>query len=387
MGFAQSGPRGGRALPVSLVTVMGLLVAGLVLSFLSWKRSEVRVEEVLHRRMEMEIDERRLELKRRAGTGSESGAPARAAAAEEARSYGYDVSWPITEAFALDADHERCAEEARAGRCGGAYAKQNCPGACGNVFERSYASFIGGCISAYSRALCTANDNARIRMNQRQPHHQNYFTETGFHKTRVPAELWKDIERFWRESPRKPTREKWPAANIFTNHWAAPSEMVNLEDHRQDAPGVRGMELKTRIWHDVKPILEEWTGRPLQRTSLYGIRVYPNGAILAPHCDRLPLVSSAIINVAQDVEEPWPLEIYDHAGRAYNVTMEPGDMVLYESHVCVHGRPFPMKGKFYANIFVHFEPKDHSNQLRGGDREGHLLPAAPDSAGHEAVDH
>ena len=115
--------------------------------------------------------------------------------------------------------------------------------------------------------------------------------------------------------------------------------------------------------------------------------MYPNGAILAPHCDRLPLVSSAIINVAQDVEEPWPLEIYDHAGRAYNVTMEPGDMVLYESHVCVHGRPFPMKGKFYANIFVHFEPKDHSNQLRGGEREGHLLPAAPDSAGHEAVDH
>ena len=46
----------------------------------------------------------------------------------------------------------------------------------------------------------------------------------------------------------------------------------------------------------------------------YGIRVYKEGSILAPHVDRLPLVSSAIINVAQDVDEPWPLEVYGHDG-------------------------------------------------------------------------
>jgi prolyl 4-hydroxylase len=36
--------------------------------------------------------------------------------------------------------------------------------------------------------------------------------------------------------------------------------------------------------------------------------------------------------------------------------MEPGDMVLYESHSIIHGRPFPLKGRFFANIFIHFEP-------------------------------
>ena len=72
--------------------------------------------------------------------------------------------------------------------------------------------------------------------------------------------------------------------------------------------------------------------------------------------DRFPLVTSAIINVDQDVDEPWPLEVYGHDGMATNVTMEPGDMVLYESHSVVHGRPFPLNGKFYANVFVHFEP-------------------------------
>jgi len=28
----------------------------------------------------------------------------------------------------------------------------------------------------------------------------------------------------------------------------------------------------------------------------------------------------AIINVAQDVDEPWPLEVYGHDGKATNVS-------------------------------------------------------------------
>lgn len=39
--------------------------------------------------------------------------------------------------------------------------------------------------------------------------------------------------------------------------------------------------MKERIWAGVKPILEEWTGKQLVPTSLYGIRVYQDGAILA----------------------------------------------------------------------------------------------------------
>ena len=64
--------------------------------------------------------------------------------------------------------------------------------------------------------------------------------------------------------------------------------------------------------------------------------------------DRLPLVSSAIIQVAQDVDEPWPVEVIGHDGKAYNITMEPGDMVLYESHTILHGRPYPLSGQFYV---------------------------------------
>ena len=38
-----------------------------------------------------------------------------------------------------------------------------------------------------------------------------------------------------------------------------------------------------------------------------------------------------------------------------NITMRPFDMVFYESHSLIHGRPFPLKGRYYANIFIHFE--------------------------------
>ena len=95
--------------------------------------------------------------------------------------------------------------------------------------------------------------------------------------------------------------------------------------------------IKQALWDAAKETIQEWTGEELTQCSLYGIRVYTEGSVLSSHVDRLPLVSSAIVNVAQDVDEPWPLEVIGHDGRAHNVTMEPGDMVLYESHSIIHG--------------------------------------------------
>jgi prolyl 4-hydroxylase len=141
--------------------------------------------------------------------------------------------------------------------------------------------------------------------------------------------------------------------NVYTNNWAAPTYMVSVENNKLRGGGA---SFKNQIWEAARPTIEEWTGMKLQPSSLYGVRVYTEGAILSPHVDRLPLVSSCIINVDQDVDEPWLLEVYDRHDRAVNVTMEPGDMVLYESGSLLHGRPFALKGRFYANVFIHFEP-------------------------------
>jgi hypothetical protein len=78
-------------------------------------------------------------------------------------------------------------------------------------------------------------------------------------------------------------------------------------------------------------------------------------------------VSSCIIQVAQDIDERWPVEVFGHDGVAYNITMTPGDMVLYESHSILHGRPYPLVGRYYANIFVHFIPVNHE-ELNSNDQ-------------------
>ena len=98
-----------------------------------------------------------------------------------------------------------------------------------------------------------------------------------------------------------------------------PSYMLSVENRELKGGGA---ELKSMIWDAAVDSVREWTGQDLTTSSLYGIRVYKEGAVLAPHVDRLPLVSSAIINVAQDVDEPWPLEVYTHDGIARNITME-----------------------------------------------------------------
>ena len=134
--------------------------------------------------------------------------------------------------------------------------------------------------------------------------------------------MMKELNKFWNrrfKSISNINNETWSKGNTYTNHWSSPTKMISIAN-----------PLRKTIWDASKEVLEEWVGVELSQTSLYGTRVYTEGSVLAPHVDRNPLVISGIINVAQDVDEPWPIEVYAHDGKAYNITMEPGDMVLYE---------------------------------------------------------
>lgn len=237
------------------------------------------------------------------------------------------------------------------------------------IGHKRYADMMRGCYTKFSPRECDATERARMEMNKDQPSSQHNYTDIGFKKMKAPAAAWEPLINFFEANKDKEKLENWPRGNTYVNSWDSPTYMVSFED--QQLRG--GMNVKNQIWAGVKPILEEWTGHKLEPTSLYGIRVYKDGAMLSTHVDRLPLVSSCIIQVAQDIDEPWPIEVYDHAGKAYNVTMQPGEMVLYESHTVLHGRPFPMKGRLYANVFVHFQPVDH-DLMNQRDVEEHNKP-------------
>lgn len=272
----------------------------------------------------------------------------------ESTSYGVDVSFPIHSQNVAPIEENPLGNRAAA-----------------------YEEFIKGCRKYYGRksARCDQTEKDRIAMSLRQPQSMQNYTDTGFLKIRAPEKLRKLLTDYWEANKHNMKKESWPAGNTYTNHWAAPTYMVSIED-----TGLRGggQSLKKDVWEAARETIEEWTGMELIPTSQYGIRVYTEGAILSPHVDRMPLVSSAIVNVAQDVDEDWPLEVYGRDGNAVNVTMHPGDMVLYESHSLLHGRVFPLKGRYYANIFIHFEPtgeilsqKERNEHYQHANRHGH----------------
>jgi prolyl 4-hydroxylase len=188
------------------------------------------------------------------------------------------------------------------------------------------------------------------------------YTHAGFAKVQTPTAIQALLQSFWETNHMETNsrQEVWDSSNTYVNHWEAPTSMLDISRDDPNIPNPLSHQDRWDLVKGVQSILEAWTKSPLVLTSLYGIRVYHEGSILAPHVDRLPLVSSAIINIAQDVDDPWILEVIGHNGKAHNLTMQPGEMVLYESHSVIHGRPFPLKGRYYANLFVHFEPLGHT---------------------------
>eukprot|EP00546_Thalassionema_frauenfeldii_P006648 CAMPEP_0178913224 /NCGR_PEP_ID=MMETSP0786-20121207/10722_1 /TAXON_ID=186022 /ORGANISM="Thalassionema frauenfeldii, Strain CCMP 1798" /LENGTH=448 /DNA_ID=CAMNT_0020585939 /DNA_START=71 /DNA_END=1417 /DNA_ORIENTATION=- len=241
--------------------------------------------------------------------------------------YGHDVSWAI--------DH-------------------NDRIAWGHVNDL-YQDFMAECRAAAGTKdaswKCDSGETDRLKMNRHQPRAMRNYTRNGFQKIKAPEEMFGLITEFW-EKNRHLNETEWHTVNTYHNMWSAPPTMVNIQFEKHGG----GQEIKQKVWEAGRQTLEDWTGMHLSPCSIWGIRIYGNNSILTTHVDRNPLVTSAIINVAQDVDEPWPLEVWGHDGIPYNITMEPGDMVLYESHSVLHGRPFPMKGRYFANIFVHFEP-------------------------------
>lgn len=234
--------------------------------------------------------------------------------------------------------------------------------------QKDYDDFLEGCHKQYPKykQACDSTERDRVEMSIRQPASMQNYTDIGFKKIRAPEAMFNMLKKFWEENKDKKTNENWPKGNTYTNHWLAPTYMVSVENTKLRGGG---SVLKQMIWDAARDTIQEWTGEELTQCSLYGIRVYTEGAILATHVDRMPLISSAIVNVDQDVDEPWPIEVIGHDGRAHNVTMEPGDMVLYESHSILHGRPFPLKGRFFANVFIHFEPTGHTLRHTGEDHD------------------
>lgn len=206
-------------------------------------------------------------------------------------------------------------------------------------------------MAAHKAAVVGRVENERRRnfLNREQPKVVPTFTKVGFAKTVVPDELWTKVLEFWNENRHHTVNENWDLGNSYVNHWEIAPSMCYMPER-----------LKLDVFRVLQPQIEEWAGGvAVEPTACYGIRLYHRGAKLENHVDRLDTHAlSAIINVDQQVEQDWPLEIYDHDDVLHHVFLKPRDMLFYESASRIHGRPSPFNGTFYANFFVHFRPRD-----------------------------
>jgi prolyl 4-hydroxylase len=150
--------------------------------------------------------------------------------------------------------------------------KKECP-----YFYEVYNKMMVGCFKLYSKRECEANEADRLKMNLAQPPTQHNYTTVGFKFGKVPQQIWDPLLKFYNQYKDKMKEEKWYRGSTVVNSWESKSYMISFED-----PELKGgLALKQQIWNAMKPVIEEWVGHKLEPTSLYGVRVYTEGAVLA----------------------------------------------------------------------------------------------------------
>ena len=222
--------------------------------------------------------------------------------------YGLDVSFPIHHSRVSD-NYEYLPHNLDPGAHYRHHAAQTQPARYNGMplqplgdRHTAYLHHLEGCRRAYIPSAgsfsCDQFEFDRMLMNRRQPQSMVNLTTSGFQTIRAPLHLKVLIDDFWNTNADKQGQEKqevWQSGNSYINHWSSPTTLISVDD-----TGLRGSgaKLKEHIWAAASATMEEWTNQEVQPCSLYGIRVYKEGAVMLPHVDRLPLVASAVISVA-----------------------------------------------------------------------------------------
>jgi prolyl 4-hydroxylase len=173
------------------------------------------------------------------------------------------------------------------------------------------------------------------------------FLGKGFKKVRLDTMVYSRLMHHFRSNIHKFVSEREEGFIKTENPRAYPSLIYQDENFNQ------------KLLDDLHGAHEAWSGLRLRKAACYGIRVYQPRSYLYTHLDRgRTHVVSSTMCVDHRLNSPWPLYIEDDRGRGHEVSIEPGEMVFFEGARLRHGRPYPLDGEYYANIFLHYTPLD-----------------------------
>lgn len=116
-------------------------------------------------------------------------------------------------------------------------------------------------------------------------------------------------------------------------------------------PNVYGDAQLDALLQDIKPLIEAHTALELHPTYSFA-RIYKKGDILEPHRDRSACEISISLNLGQEPDTPWALNIGDE-NAPFAALLRPGDALLYRGPELTHWRD-AYEGDRLFQVFLHY---------------------------------
>jgi len=183
------------------------------------------------------------------------------------------------------------------------------------------------------------------------------LTEKGFKIVKCPKDTWSLIQDAYKKLKPLEKEEHFEGKDYYIKGGG-----TSLMDFGQ-IPDIRA-----KIHNDLLKPHQDWCGKEIEPSYLYGIRSYKRGATLKIHTDTVTTHHIAsIIIVDKDLRcgcqnkefgNDWALDFQTHDGKFNKIYAEVGDMIMYESAICEHGRLQPFEGTYFNNCFVHYKFKE-----------------------------
>ena len=180
------------------------------------------------------------------------------------------------------------------------------------------------------------------------------FTPDGFKVVKCPKETWDLIQSNYEILKNTKMEEIFAGKKDFIRGEGITSEIMSMDIFPDSIK---------QIHANLKSLHEEFCGTSLESTFIYGIRSYLNGATLVNHKDRIETHHiSSILIVDKDLngKPDWPLDIQDHKGKWHKIYAQVGDLIMYESAKCEHGRTEQFQGNWFRNLFIHYKLVDYN---------------------------
>jgi hypothetical protein len=160
------------------------------------------------------------------------------------------------------------------------------------------------------------------------------FTEYGFGLTRAPDELASLVKK------------------------SVHNLLLDATEGEGDWLQINVPELVEQTLEELRPYAEAWTQQMLVPSGAYGVTLDRNQSYYTMTLDDVQTeVISIIFHVDSSYDaEPWPIYIEDFNGLTHEISLAPGDLLMYEGAKCLYGRPKKFSGSWHATIVAHYLP-------------------------------